>query len=93
VSYALGVLGLLQGTLDTAERDLRQAVDESRRVRARPYEGHALAALAAVLDAAGGENAAEAAGHRDAARAIARDLGMARLARDVDAARGPGAVR
>jgi hypothetical protein len=82
VSYCLGILGLLRGALDAAEADLRQAVDESRRVRARPYEGHAQAALAEALERRG-----PAGRHRGGRRAARGGEGHRARARDA----APGA--
>jgi DNA-binding SARP family transcriptional activator len=83
VSYCLGVLRLVLDDAAGAEADLRRALEESRAMRARPYEGHAAAALARAVEA---RDPAQAAELRELAGAIADELTMPRLARDLAAA-------
>jgi hypothetical protein len=82
VAYCLGLLGLLRGDLDGAERDLELAVDLAERMRARPYVALARVALAEALrrrDAPG--DAERAAAAEAAGLAGARELGMGHVLR------------
>ena len=81
VAYSLGLLNLIRGHLDAAERDFELALAKSRSMGARPYEAHSLFGASEVIRRRDGDTEA-AARLRDEALAIARELDMTRLLRD-----------
>jgi len=83
VAYCLGLVNLIRGELDAAERDFDLALEKSRAMRARPYEAHSLFGRSEVLRRRGDEE--RAAEQREQALAIARELDMTRLLRDAGA--------
>ena len=86
VSYCLGLLQLLLGDPRRPRPTCAVRWRRCRAMRARPYEGHAAAALARAVEA---RDPAEAAVLRELAAAIADELTMPRLARDLAAAVDP----
>ncbi|HEX5909461.1 MAG TPA: hypothetical protein VFY44_03135, partial [Thermoleophilaceae bacterium] len=80
VAYCLGLLNLILGRLDPAERDFELALAKCRAMGARPYEAHTLLGLSRVARERGDDEAADE--RRDQAVAMARELGMPRLLRD-----------
>ena len=85
-AYCLGLLGLLQGKLDSARRDFELALAKSRSMHARPYEARSLLGLSEVLRRSSSHADRERADElRGQALAIAEKLGMKRLLRDANA--------
>ncbi len=80
VAYCLGLLNLIRGELEAAERDFELALEKCRAMAARPYEAHTLLGQSKVLRARGDADTADEL--RDRALAIGRELGMPRLLRD-----------
>ena len=77
VSGYVGLAALTAGDLESAERFLRQAIEENVAQGTRPYEARARRDLAATLRARGGPgDAGEAARHAAEARDIAADIGL-----------------
>ena len=87
VAYCLGLLNLVRGQLDTAERDFQLALEKARLMRAAPYEAHSLFGLSEVLRRRDAPGDSERAGEllRGSALAIAEKLEMRRLLRDASA--------
>jgi tetratricopeptide (TPR) repeat protein len=83
VAYCLGLLSLIRGRPDQAERDFELALQKCRTMGARPYEAHTLLGLSKVARERGDDAAADEA--RDRAVAMARELEMPRLLRDAGA--------
>jgi tetratricopeptide (TPR) repeat protein len=87
VAFTLGLACQLTGRLDQAVEDFELALQQSTRMRARPYLAHTQVRLAQVLEQRGAPGDAVRAGSlRAEGTETARELGMTRLLRD--AARG-----
>jgi DNA-binding SARP family transcriptional activator len=83
VAFTLGLACQLTGRVDQAVDDFELALEQSSRMRARPYAAHSQVRLAQVLEQrAGPGDAVRASVLRSQGIATARELGMTRLLRD-----------
>jgi hypothetical protein len=83
-AYSLGLLQLVRGDVDAAIPTFELALEQSQRMRARPYVARSRAGLADALRRRGAPGDAARAEELSAVAATdARELGMSRLAREL----------